>query len=924
MADLVQATRTARGTNDEDAYTAALVDLLTFHKDSFADGEKYEPISYKNDPFLSNKNIARVNAKFQNAGRTGTAAKTIDETLKDTERGLKEKLPNISALFSTHPNWDVQGPARESKTLQDKYFSEYKAYNLPDVEARYRANMRTIKDLARRRDDVNSAFIRVIEKSSEHEIIVHMDAEASGTASGFMPKATTADIDAAIAGIRTAGSGGLYRKAVKLNLLSEGSNIPASIKSQVTPGTVAFTYDGSEQIYAYVDRITTESTNLTRPDGWWANDVSDLKSAYSHIIPHEVGHLVEHEIYGTGSGATSSTLSSDMAKFAAGDYEPTEVDESGAPKAPKGVDLSAIELDTDSSKILADKQGGKDLTGWTVGQQLGSNKGGITKDAASGETVYMKVPSDRIHAENEILASAFYQKAGLLTVDTKLGTKDGKDVIFSEWMPDVSDGTDYSDPAFLQKLQRGYAMDAFLANWDSIANSENIKKDKSGNPIWVDPGGALLFRAQGGSKGSAFGDDVKELDTLVDPRQNSSGRVYGQMSLQQKTDSAKIVQQISPEDIDVLVNGVITDPAMAKFLRETLKKRREYILKRFSLSLDPAADEEARKAAELSRTQGTKLKGKGTKSGKPEAVSGRGSEDDSENFAELFSLYANTGDAPEWFVELLRSKGFEKRKANIIWRESEGNAEKAILAVLDKAETDDSASAFENSSNFNPTIHGSGIAHRIARWNGVATNKPEVVDDFAPGTKLLYRGVSPRGRITTKQMYDSFINDDHTYYSTTTMWGDGLYASTLYDTAFRTYASGNKDDVWEMALKPDAKVFVYDTNYSSRSSGKISSNLLQPDQIDNNNIDLDVLQNSLMSLLRKKVQNEIMPELDINDPKVSAEASRLLQLLPASSYSGSNSNWAALFGYDAIEIVHGSNESYFVFFNRGALQIKKK
>jgi hypothetical protein len=886
---------------------------MQFHYDSFDPADGYVAPSYKSDPFLSNKSIAMINAKFQNKTRQGGLPKSIDNALEESKKTFRDNMPDIRSLFIGVPGeWDVQGAARELDTLRAKYKEEYTKLGLHDAEANYRAIVRTTSDLNKRATDPKMSYLRVIEKASGNEVNIYMDTELPA-GSKLAAKATTEDIKAALGSIRTARGGGLYNKAIKLNLYSENTELPAAIKSAVTDRTAGFTIPGSDYVNIYVDRLRTESANTSRPDGYWSTDITDLNSTYTHILSHEIGHLVEHDNWGGPGLDSSAALATDMEKFkAAANTTTTKVDATSANTTPAAPTDSAV-----IKQILDDQAKPVDLSSWTkTAGPAGSNPGGFYTNPATGEQIYMKFQQTGLHGDNERLASALYNAAGIESTVTLPGTFDGKPVTYSHIITgSKGDLTSHlNDKPYLEKIQRGFAMDALLANWDVVGNGQNnIMSDGSGNPIRVDPGGALLFRAQGKKKDSAFGNDVTELNTFLNPNMNSQLHgVYGSITTAKKLESARVVQKLSPANIDALVDGIVEDKAVAKQLKETLKNRRQDILARFNLS-DSAQQAPAPSKATSNVSNST------------EPVSTRGKVSASEEFAELYAKYAVTGDAPEWFVELLKSKGLTKRQISKKWRELEPATHQQILSVLDAIEAESSSSGVPERNNSDYGHHakfGPADGHIIARLNGVTNNKPEVVAALDPSLKVVYRGVSPYGGKTAIDLHKEFITADKPYFSSTTYFGDGLYSATNFDTALG-YADRKKTGVLTMAIKSDAKIFVYDESSSHRGAGTDRSNLLSPAEVAtaNNGIKLDSLRGELMNILARKVQNEMYPELDVNDPMIGAEVRKLAQMLPLGSAHSDQANWAGLLGYDAVEIVKSSGGSFFVFLNRGILQV---
>lgn len=245
-------------------------------------------------------------------------------------------------------------------------------------------------------------------------------------------------------------------------------------------------------------------------------------------------------------------------------------------------------VDNPVNAIVEDVSQEYDMQGWKkVGPQLGSNEGGFYEDA-EGNRYYVKKPKSDLHAQNEVLAAAFYKLLGVGAADIGIGS--GDDEVKMTFSPDIIDSKQdlqqqLNNPEYLAKLQEGFAVDAFLANWDVAGlGFDNVMSDGSGNPVRVDPGGALLFRAMGKPKGSLFGNDVNELDTLRDPSMNpQSAAIFGSMTEEQQKESARKLLNISNDDIGSMVDGIISDPEAANQLKDTLKARRQFILERYDL-----------------------------------------------------------------------------------------------------------------------------------------------------------------------------------------------------------------------------------------------------------------------------------------------------------------------------------------------------
>jgi hypothetical protein len=222
--------------------------------------------------------------------------------------------------------------------------------------------------------------------------------------------------------------------------------------------------------------------------------------------------------------------------------------------------------------------------------RLGSNPGGVYKDPATGKQYYVKI-QDKDRGNNERLASAIYKEAGLGSLEVKDGTLDGNPITYTEWKEDLiplfgsqSDKLNFTErQEALDTARDGYLIDAWIANWDIVGEgNDNISADKDGNPVRLDAGGALLYRARGSKKGDSFGNEVIELDTFKNPS-NSAELMYGNMYLfpRAERESYEKLKAISSERIDELVDQYISNPDDNKELKDKLKARRQFILDKY-------------------------------------------------------------------------------------------------------------------------------------------------------------------------------------------------------------------------------------------------------------------------------------------------------------------------------------------------------
>ena len=228
-----------------------------------------------------------------------------------------------------------------------------------------------------------------------------------------------------------------------------------------------------------------------------------------------------------------------------------------------------------------------DISSWTrVGKQLGSNSGGTFKDE-DGNEYYVKTARSTSHAENEALASAFYKFFNIPASEVGLGVQDNDDVIITPMIPSTAGILQnyIGDAGTVAQLHDGFAVDAWLANYD-VAGLEfdNVVVDSNGNAYRIDPGGALMWRAQGRRK-DWFGPKVIELDSMRDQDTNyASSTLFGGMSTQQVVDSGRKLLDITPSQIDDIVASVVSDSKDSEMLKDVLKRRRSSIFEQLGIA----------------------------------------------------------------------------------------------------------------------------------------------------------------------------------------------------------------------------------------------------------------------------------------------------------------------------------------------------
>lgn len=214
-----------------------------------------------------------------------------------------------------------------------------------------------------------------------------------------------------------------------------------------------------------------------------------------------------------------------------------------------------------------------------VGQQLGSNPGGQYEDA-SGNKHYVKLSKSNDHAKNELLASRLYEAAGAPILNAQpVDMGNGKMGTATPWQK--VDLIDKNNAEHRKQAQEHFATHAWLANWDAAGLSYDNQGMVNGKMTTLDPGGSLLYRAQGGPKGNAFGDQATEWDSLRLPSNKQAHTLYGEMSGKQLRNSALNVAKVPDAKVrELTMQHGPGDEAGRTALAERLIARKRDIIKR--------------------------------------------------------------------------------------------------------------------------------------------------------------------------------------------------------------------------------------------------------------------------------------------------------------------------------------------------------
>ena len=233
-----------------------------------------------------------------------------------------------------------------------------------------------------------------------------------------------------------------------------------------------------------------------------------------------------------------------------------------------------------------DEVGARPFVGFqSIGPRAGSNPGGLFKDS-EGTKFYVKWPKTEDHARNEVLAGKLYELAGIKVPELSF-VKDGEKIgVASKIVDGLKPAKADLIAGTLPGVKRGFGMDAWLANWDVVGlEYDNLLKGPDGSAMRVDTGGALRYRAQGGPKGSNFGNVVGELTTMRD-KYRESGKVFGNMTTAEVKRSVEVVTSLSPAKIESVVRKYgPKDTATREDLLKTLLARRKNMAQQLGIEL---------------------------------------------------------------------------------------------------------------------------------------------------------------------------------------------------------------------------------------------------------------------------------------------------------------------------------------------------
>lgn len=288
-------------------------------------------------------------------------------------------------------------------------------------------------------------------------------------------------------------------------------------------------------------------------------------------------------------------------KVASGAVNAAKKKEAGAPL--NYHDKESLKLAQYGAQLHADMQsvpkvqaaaasisGPEKLSSWTkVGAKPGGSAAGAVYKDSAGQSWLVKGYGNDDMAKNEVTAAKLMHAAGIPAPEMKLvdlgGEHKGGIGVASKMVSVSAFHPAELNAETLASAQSQFAVHAMLANWDVAGLSHDNMVLVAGTPTNIDPGGALLYRAQGTPKGDAFGKTVTEWDTLRDKHKNpQAAEWFGSMTASQLAESAAKVKALDPDTIKKIVDAYGPGDAKTKaHLVDTLVARRADLLKKAGL-----------------------------------------------------------------------------------------------------------------------------------------------------------------------------------------------------------------------------------------------------------------------------------------------------------------------------------------------------
>lgn len=215
-----------------------------------------------------------------------------------------------------------------------------------------------------------------------------------------------------------------------------------------------------------------------------------------------------------------------------------------------------------------------DITSWEneKPKKKGSNPSKIFY-SPNGEKYYGKIYKNYERIETEHLASVLYLFAGIDAVETRIAKNKKDFVLLQKWI----DNLRLPKPKDSKDVRKGFLIDVWLANWDAPMN-DNIMMKNNNEPIRIDVGGSLDYRARGGKKDSTknpFGAEARQLFSM---RKKGRHVNFKDITNEELREQKKHLEKLSNDGLYRIIFSIVKNQERAQYLFDTLVSRKEYLL----------------------------------------------------------------------------------------------------------------------------------------------------------------------------------------------------------------------------------------------------------------------------------------------------------------------------------------------------------
>lgn len=214
-----------------------------------------------------------------------------------------------------------------------------------------------------------------------------------------------------------------------------------------------------------------------------------------------------------------------------------------------------------------------------TGRKPGGSADGYLAEGPDGQKYLVKFYNSDGQAAQEVLAANLYALAGVPSAQMSIVTGDTRLGVASLWTP--GNPINPRSDADIKGVRAGIAVDAWMANWDTVGLDFDNILNVDGHYVRIDPGGSLDYRAQGDLKGSRFGDEVIELDGLRNPGLNpQASMIYGRMTTDEIGKSINSLGRVSDSAIRAMIDAHLRpyQPGRVDELADKMVARKNWLL----------------------------------------------------------------------------------------------------------------------------------------------------------------------------------------------------------------------------------------------------------------------------------------------------------------------------------------------------------